>query len=250
MDPHPGEMMHEGTGWRECFKRIMNHSYFSWWHVDTLKRSLSTKKRVFRRFFHMWIKESRDIHHWAANVSGHKSKRSCFCKYAAREETSSERRREFHHTTLFWESGQWDVIVWPSAYKYELAGESGRECLHGDSLSLHQALRSVPGHVSVYTAAANQLKDLSLKLRPLTGWREAIKLPGRLKRRIKRRHEREAQQCVLPKHGVHWLYEAKRAEHREEGKDVSSSHSCADLNLLTYDWLTVLISGGKTGETD
>lgn len=43
--------------------------------------------------------------------------------------------------------------------------------------------RTVPGQVAVYTAPANHAKDLSLKLRlPTAGWREAIKLPDRLKR--------------------------------------------------------------------
>lgn len=67
--------------------------------------------------------------------------------------------------------------------------------------------RTVPGQVSVYTAPANPTKDLSLKLRlPTAGWREAIKLPDRLKRWNQRRHERKP---PILKHGVHRLHETK-----------------------------------------
>lgn len=186
MVPHPGGVMHEGTRWRECSKGTMNHLFFSWWHVHTLKQSFKTKKHVFfRRFFQLWIKESRGIYHGAANISGHKSKRSFLQICCKRGNLSRKKTRVPSDSFILGiraDKCAMDVIAWPSTYKYELAGESGTECLCGNSLSLHQVPRSVPGHVSVYTAAANHTKDLSLKVRLLAGWRQAIKLPGRLKR--------------------------------------------------------------------
>lgn len=115
-----------------------------------------------------------------------------FCKNAQSKKNTQEREREKSSITQLYfrnkgiESAMY-VMFWPYTYKWKPAANSGRECLCSDSLSLPQALRDIPGQVTVYTARANHIKDLSLLVRPspvtLGGWRDTIKLPDRLRGR-------------------------------------------------------------------
>lgn len=142
---------------------------------------------VFLYSFQLWYFRC------SVNVSGYKeTQSSCnFAKMLLVRKTRKKEREKSSITQLYFrnkgiESAMY-VMFWPYAYKWKPAANSGRECLCSDSLSLPQALRDIPGQVTVYTARANHVKDLSLLVRPspvtLGGWRDTIKLPDRLRGR-------------------------------------------------------------------